>query len=485
MVRPRKRRSASRRRHSETGADAHPFGTHASRVAAFLLLVAIAPPLGCWREGAVEPVEPVNVVLITIDTLRQDHLSRNGHSRETTPTLDRLAEEGVYWQQSYAQSSWTLPSMLSLFSSLPPAVFGIREGLAPLPKPGEDGRDAPDRSTFLREMFAEQNIVLPEVLQEAGWVTAGFSTNGHLCREQGFAQGFDYFDQTSCMWGDAACVTGAATGWLDEPRSTDEERPLFLWVHFFDPHFDRAGWPPVYEAPAGYEDRFRANADTVEEETRIAYDRKIRYMDDRLAEFLEDLGARGLLGNTLLVVAADHGEEFAEKKRWGHSRSVRNTLVHVPLLMKFPGGEFTGDRGETVSNQDIAPTVLEYLGLAIPDEMEGESLLPVLRGGSPPESPVYGETRRFGRDLRFLLDRASREKLVLNFRDQRARLYDLDSDPDERHNLSRVDRERTQELVAMLEDAVEGMEARSTRSAVADELTDEQVQRLRTLGYLH
>jgi arylsulfatase len=430
-----------------------------------------------------------SVVFLTIDTLRYDHLSRNGHARETTPYLDRLADEGVYSSHCYAQSSWTLPSMLSMFSSLEPAVFGVTRGVAPIPKPDRAPKRALGGEEVLLEYFSDDYTTLTEILADHGYATAGFSTNGHLRAEQGFAQGFEIFDQESCMWGTAACIFERAVAWLDGYVERKRDRPFFLWVHLFDPHFDDRHdgdlESPLYAPAVGYANLFRSDAGlSPEERTRLAYDRKLRYTDDRIAGFVEDLRTRGILDRVILIVAADHGEEFNEKGRWGHSKSLTNTLVRVPLIFRFPMGEPRGVVNVPVGNLDIAPTLIEYLGLPPQSAMRGTSLLRAFRGDPFRPTRGYGETRRFKFDLRFLVDPTLDRKLVLDMNTGKRELYNLTDDPDELSDLASAEPETTDALERALRTAIAEMESRTAPTSRVGNLSAVEIRHLRDLGYL-
>jgi arylsulfatase A-like enzyme len=458
-----------------------------------IALIALWLWLGCGRDPAGEKPtflpDGTSVVFLTIDTLRHDHLSRNGHARETTPYLDRLADEAVYSSHCYAQSSWTLPSMLSMFSSLEPAVFGVTRGVAPIAKPNGKKKRGLAREEVLLEYFSDHYTTLPEVLAENGYATAGFSTNGHLRTEQGFAQGFEIFDQESCMWGTAACVFERAVAWLDGYVERKRDRPFFLWVHLFDPHFDerRDGdlESPRYAPARGYADLFAGDAGLpLEERTRVAYDRKLRYTDDRIAAFVEELRGRGILDRVVLIVAADHGEEFNEKGRWGHSKSLFNSLVRVPLIFRFPAGTPRGVVEVPVRNLDIAPTLLDALGLPPQPAMRGTSLLQAFRGEPFRAPPGYGETRRFGLDLRFLIDPARNRKLLLDMESGKRELYDFSADPDELSDLTAAEPETADALERALRAAIRDMESRAAPSSRVESLSAVEIQHLRELGYI-
>ncbi len=418
------------------------------------------------------------VFLLTIDTLREDHMSLSGYDRETTPFLDSFASSGVYFSNCYAQSSWTLPSMLSLISSLPPPVFGIKNGVAPIPR--FDDKEASSHTTAI-EYFAESHVTLAEALQGEGYRTVGVSTNGHLIERQGFTQGFDFFDEENCMWGTAEEAFAVAWNAIEEPS----DKPLFLWVHLFDPHFDSTGTPPLYYPQSGYQERFgeQIPGDVVLN-TIADYDRKIRYADDQIRLFFGKLYHAGYLEEMLVVVAADHGEEFFEKKLWGHAKSLANTLVHVPLIFRVPGETAGRTVDGVVSNMDVMPTILDLLGISPPETVEGESLLGALRGELFEGHAVYTETQRGKKNLRALIDPVTNRKLVLDLKKDRHQFYDLLSDRSELNNLSRREQAKTDRMVKRLRKMTEEMEKRAIVEVAPGTMTEEERKRLEGLGYM-
>jgi len=420
------------------------------------------------------------VLFLTIDTLREDHLGRSGYARETTPFLDSLAAQSVYFSRCFSQSPWTLPSMLTLISSLPPPVFGIREGVAPIPRAGE--LPAVETPEMRREAFAQAHVTLAEVLRERGYRTRGVSTNGHLIARQGFTQGFDEFDETACMWGIAECALDRALAAIERgPRDS-----LFVWVHLFDPHFDQTGQPPVYLPAPGYETLFGSDAGrSPEAAAAAAYDRKIRYTDDRLRDFFAALAERGLLDRFLVVVAADHGEEFNEKGRWGHSKALTNTLIHVPLIVHLPGGRAGGAVvDDVVRNLDVMPTILDLLGLPAPATAEGVSLRPALEGRRLPALPVYAETMRMGLHLLCLIDPALDRKVVMDFRSRSIELYAFAGDLREADDLARRFPQEALSLAERLRAMRDELAERAILETAPGEMSEEELERLRSLGYL-
>jgi arylsulfatase A-like enzyme len=217
---------------------------------------------------------------------------------------------------------------------------------------------------------------------------------------------------------------------------------------------------------------------------RRAYDRKLRYLDDQLRGFVEELRARGLLDRSVLALSADHGEEFDEHGRWGHSKALTDTLIHVPLFFRFPGGAPSGDYPLPVRNLDVAPTLLDALGVAIPPAMRGRSLLGVFRGDARASEPAYGETRRFELDLRYWLDPASERKLVLDLVKGKRSLFDTARDPGESEDLAARELETAAALERALRSRISEDEGRASSVQTGGAVSEEEQQHLEALGYL-
>jgi arylsulfatase A-like enzyme len=324
--------------------------------------------LGCER-----PVSPVeiperlaapgrpNLVLIVVDTLRADYTTPYGFSEDTSPELARWAERGVLFERVRSQSSWTKMSMASLLTSLWPRSHGVREA--------QDG-------------LADEAVTLAEVLKDAGYATYGVQTNGWLHQSFGFHQGFDryMFPKTGgdprlgrpSLWPHADRVVEEAERLIE---AHDRSRPFFLYLHFMDVH--------EYAAPPHFK--------TFGTDNRSAYLAAIRWVDDAVQRVREQLDDAGVLGRTLIVFAADHGETFGEHGVHGHARNVLTPVVWVPLVFRFPFPvEPAVGVAAQVRNVDVAPTLLELAGAAVPDGFEGTSLVPLMAGArEEPDRPSY------------------------------------------------------------------------------------------------
>jgi arylsulfatase A-like enzyme len=450
--------------------------------------VALACALGAGCAPA-----PPNVVIVSFDTLRADHLSAYGYARETSPEIDRLAAQGVRFARAYAPASWTLPSHVSLFTSQLPSAHGVRDDRLSLPA---------------------EATTLAELLSAAGFQTAGFVSWVYVGARFGLGQGFDVYrelvdaSRLEYASGGGAARAGAvvdeALRWLaDAPRT----RPFFLFVHLFDPHIDYAP-PPPYDQQFGgdpaaadgsydfvrnlvpYLGKPVAPLSPAGRERLVAlYDGEIRYADAQLGRLLRALEARG--GECLVIVLSDHGEEFGEHGSYeGHGWTLYDEVLHVPLVLRLPHGEAAGTVVEApVTLLDVAPSVLEVLGLPAHPAFEGQSLLGLARGEPAPRGRLlFAQTDRAGTRLRAVRGErfkwievrdAGAAALGLPAREGRE-LYDLASDPGEQRALRGEELPVARYLASALE-AEEG----AARGAVPVpvELSDAERERLRALGY--
>lgn len=381
-----------------------------------------------------EPAKP-DIVLIVIDSVRADHVSCNGYARATTPELDALAKTGANFTQAVASASWTQPSVMSLFTSLPPDVHQRVRPLQP---------------------HDESAVTLAQALRDAGYQTVGLTANPMSRRPFGFAKGFDHYDGYTVT---QELGPGAALGDLTSPTLNrlaegalarrDLDRPLFLFVFYMDPHWDYIPPPAFYRmftddpVPARrdiWTPGKRLDVSQAERERIIAaYDGEIRYTDTHVGSLLKIIrdGPRG--GNTAIAVCADHGEAFWERGVVAHGNNLHEEEIRVPLIIRAP--DACGDplvRGATIGAQvgliDVAPTLLDFAGTAPPEAWQGRSLRPFLSGGTVPERPLTLDTRVNGNVWRGV--RTSRHKVIAGepFTEPSA-AYDLQTDPKEENNL--------------------------------------------------
>jgi arylsulfatase A-like enzyme len=310
-----------------------------------------------------------NLILLSIDTLRRDHLDLYGYSRATAPFLRGLGAEGVVFDGFVAEAATTDPSHMTMFTSLPTEVHGVRRLLEPLEVPV---------------------TTLAEALRDAGYRTAAFTEDGPLAHERGFAIGFDAYRENK-----SASVILPAGHVEDTFRQAREwlgrngDRPFFLFLHTFQVH-------APYAPPAAYAGLFGepepAALSPAQRRTIADYDREIRYVDDQLAELVRFADERGRGADTIWVVLSDHGEEFWEHGSLGHATLPYEEVLRVPLVVRGPGVLRGARRPDALHHLDLMPTLLELAGAAPPPEARGRSFASLLREDAPPGAPARPRT---------------------------------------------------------------------------------------------
>ncbi len=419
-----------------------------------------------------------NLILISLDTLRADHLPTYGYPRDTAPFLDGLARSGTVFEHAITAASSTTPAHMSLFTSLPPSAHGVV-------KISDFSALAPGART------------LAEMLGAQGFVTAAFCEDGAITRGRGFERGFDFYYENPPPVPHVPEVQSARTfaralDWLDGTG----ERRLFLFLHTYEVH-------APYEPPAAWEGHFEGDGHSGEEPGRLKrdlYDREIRYLDGRLEALWSGLAERGLLERSLVVVTSDHGEEFYEHGFWGHGATVYEEQLRVPLLFVGPGVPSGQRIAAPVGFTDILPTLLELMGVPVPAQATGTSFAPLLRGEPAPpgwsDRPFYSEAwypERLGNRKRVLMQptiavRQGQRKLLRRTTRKgfQYEYYDLARDPHEQIDLHPRKAPRAADLHALLE------QYDTQNAAIANELTPsktaptldpDQKTRLRALGY--
>lgn len=382
-----------------------------ARSAALFGLLACAALSACdgsAKGGAVLPAPlegKPNVLLVSIDTLRADHVGAYGAERASTPTLDRIAREEVRFTQALSPAPLTLPSHATLLTALDPPRHGVRHnGIHCLP---------------------ESVTTLAERFREAGYTTGAVVGAAVLSARYGLAQGFDHYDdaivpQAGRVGGaaaqrDARAVREAAWSWL--ARAPE---PFFLFVHFYDPHSS-------YQPPPPFD--------------RMAhpYDGEIAYVDAELGGLLAHLEGSGRLAKTLVAVTADHGESLGEHEEATHAYTVYDATQRVPLLLRGPGVPVARREDTVVRLADVAPTLLARAGvapLAPSSELDGRDLTPLLRDASAPvDRLAYVESLATQIDQGWAPLHGMRSTDALLIRAPRSELYVLAGDPSQTNNV--------------------------------------------------
>ena len=433
-----------------------------------------------------------NVLLITVDTLRADHVSSYGYHLKTTPNIDRLAAEGARFENTYSTIPLTGPSHFSMFTGRYPQEHGARI----------NGAAVPDNSKWL---------ALPQILRKFGYQNAAFVSawplTGRLTR---LDRWFDHYDEelsrsyrvfTSTRF--AEDVTPRAINWLRQKR----QKPFFLWVHYFDPHEpyhlrERFASPEkLADPPAGLPTASKEMSD------RIArYDSEVSYADHHIGQLLASLDELGLRDSTLVSLTSDHGESLGEHGYVGHGRSLSENVVRVPLIFRLPGKIEAGQViRENVSLLDLTPTLLGFTVAEritqeeVPISFAGMSLAPAMAAGNElPQRPIrfvtFSGKKAFAprwlswmwipNETRMPLHVGTTEgsrKLIWSPRDEELALYDLAEDAFELNPdvFAKNDRTYKQETPAMARwfDSTNLEDAEAT-------LSERDTEILKSLGYV-
>ncbi|HKW65777.1 MAG TPA: sulfatase-like hydrolase/transferase [Terriglobales bacterium] len=427
-----------------------------------LLLLAAGSSLTSWAE-------PANVILITLDTTRADRMGFLGSSRGLTPNLDALARQSAVFLRAYSQVPLTTPSHATILTGTYPQFNHVSDLGSPLEK------GLP---------------YLPEILRRQGYRTAAFVGSQVLdpksASAPGFNRGFDTYDapfharrpgedRYHSIERRGMEVVEQALGWLNRrPRG-----PFFLWLHFYDPH-------DPYDPPPPFKTQYASSP----------YDGEIAYVDSAVGRLLAALRTRGLYQHTLLVVVADHGEAFGEHGELSHGLFLYDDTLHVPLLMKLPG---TRARHLAIESRvglvDIAPTLLQELGISPPPAMQGASLLQLMKGvagqatttarsglaARTPDRPEYAETDYPHRAFGWSSLRSWRAGKYLYIDAPERELYDQTTDPGDLHNLAGSAPAVADAMAAQLET----FRRKTFRTGGAQTaLTPQQAAQLQALGYV-
>ncbi len=344
------------------------------------LVVLVAPSFlllaSCGKGPDAQAEAPPNVLILLIDALRADHLSCYGYERKTSPHIDALALESLRFENAFAQSPWTKPSIPTLFTSLYPIQHRVYEG--------ERMRSTGQRES---DVLSEECFTLAESMREAGYETVGFVNNAHLLASQGLAQGFDRYEQDNY---DANQIHQMFYRFLDE-RSSRE--PFFAYLHYLDVHWPFCPVAPFDEkfpSPAGargfsdeewkgLRERINEGEESLTDADRQRmidlHDGGISELDDKIGQLLSSLRKMGLLENTLIVLTSDHGEELFDHGEVGHGGTLFEEVVRVPFLVRLPGGKGARVSQKTARLLDVFPTVAHFSHARPPAAGIGRNLL--------------------------------------------------------------------------------------------------------------
>ncbi len=408
------------------------------------------------------PAPRPNVVLVTFDTTRADHFGCYGNDSIETPVVDQLAAEGVLFRQAISAVPVTAPSHSTILTGKYPPAHGVR-----------------DNGLFV---LTDNQVTLAEILKQEGYATAAAVGSFPLDSQFGLDQGFDVYDDSftasyedflgqrirpkSGLFFDerkAALVNEAIFPWLEE----NHQQPFFLWLHYFDPH-------QPFEPPAPYNQLYATDP----------YKGEIAYSDESLGVVIDKLRELGVWDDTLLVFTSDHGEGLGEHNETTHSTLAYNATLHVPMIMRLPGGPEGSVVEERIGTVDIVPTLLDWLGIEPPAEVQGRSLLPLIEKEKDPgfPRPQYAETLapRFSHslgELRVLFHRQF--KYIFG---PRPELFDLENDPGELYNLLESEPDVAEAMHQRLETFLAEHAAQDPDAVL--EIDADVRARLEALGYI-
>ena len=327
---------------------------------------------------------PHNIIWIVVDALRADHVSSYGYARPTTPNLDEwIGRQGVRFQNVTTATPWTFPASAAMMTGRTPSAYGL----------DWDHTNLPNKAR-----------TLAEYLQAAGYHTVGLVSAPFIRGDRGFSQGFDVYEDRlarghpTSYRGLANELNNLTTSWLAGSRGPGK-RPLFLFLYYFDPHtwynpvppYDTL-YDPDYRGPVTSkvyadgrdttEDKVKLTARDVEH-LQALYDGEITYWDHYLGQMLTALDKRKLLDQALVIMTSDHGDMFGEHYLWTHGNCLYEDVLRVPLLMRFPAVIQPGLVVETpVQNMDVMPTILDWAGIRVQEELHAVSLRALAQGAS-------------------------------------------------------------------------------------------------------
>lgn len=455
-----------------------------------------------------------NVLLVTIDSLRADHLSTTEYERETTPVADALADDGVHFTQAIANGPSTRSSFPSILTSTYPLMYG--------------------GYTYL----SDNRPFIARTMSEAGYETAAFHSNPHVGAPQNYDTGFNTFNDTaegseemaslkdrverhldpngllyrflrrayhlasmatdSAAYARASTINENAINWLTKQRDPNE--PFFLWVHYMDVHYPfqppeesmrELGLEPLSNRRvADLNGRMQEEPESLDEADKEdllkLYDAEIRYTDHALGELLDQLERLGVRDGTAVIYCADHGEAFGEHGRYGHHPYLYDELLKVPFIIDAP--EISASScDKQIELVDIGPTVYDLTGVDTPAAIQGTSVIETLNDPNADETAIAAASgnnivAKNVDEWKYFACRTPNWKCFWRIADEEVELYDLNEDPDELQDVSQQKPEVVDRLRGHIEDNL--AEARATELDLPEIEHSETVkQRLQDLGY--
>ena len=440
---------------------------------AVLILLATPCPGCCPHSETTKP----NLVIVLVDTLRADHVGYHGYARATTPNIDAVKKRSVAFMNHYSHSSRTGPAVASIFTGLHPRSHGLLT------------------EWNARGALASAQVTLAEILSRHGYTCSGFVGNFAVSRGLGFAQGFDTYEYIESSG--APDVNRLALSALEERSG-----PFFFYLHYMEPH-------SPYEAPEEYRGLFEDSpyegpitgnhyqlddimlgelspTDRDIRRLETLYDQDIRYLDDEFQSVVDVLESSGTLDNTVFVFVADHGEEFWDHGSVLHGYTLYEEQLRVPLFISAPGFEGEEEIQAITRHVDLLPTLLELLQIEEAVEVQGTSLVPWMRDTKrdEPTGPVYAQASlRAVKTSKGDSYSSHGWKLIrMRLPGYREELYQLLDDPHERRDLAA---ERPETVERLREEMRQFEEILPVGQAGEALLSEEDIEKLRALGYVN
>ncbi len=465
---------------------------------ALLVLPALSPLFVralaiVYGHSGLSPETSLNVVVIGIDTLRADCVNLTPPAegeRDRTPNLRELARHGVRFTQAISQSPWTMPAFASIFTGKYPLEHG---------------------AVSLSGNLRDREVTLAEILREAGYKTGSFVSNDYTDQKHGFRQGNDEFKE-DCVKSATEVTSKGITDQAADFVERHTGQPFFLFAHYMDPHYqyvDHQGWTWADDYRGWWKDqndldnlvrnRNLVNATDLKW-LRDLYDEEIAYTDSEIGRLLATLKRSGVMDRTLIVVVADHGEEFMDHGNFSHTTTLYEELVHVPMFIVVPNAKDAGsERTDVVETRSVFSTVLDCLGIDFGSRSRPKGLLPAPSKQS--KTPAVGELAvagaehafsmvwlpdakpKWGKQFEIASLRTPRWKLIDNITRKVYELFDIAADPGEKHDLSGSEPEVFKNLRAELDAWIENQELHAGDLPHAESGGD-NASRLKSLGYM-
>ncbi|MBI2667507.1 sulfatase [Candidatus Woesearchaeota archaeon] len=440
-----------------------------------------------------------NVIIIGIDTLRADHLGYNGYYRNTSPNIDEFSNEGVVFKNTFSQAPSTLPSFATIFTSLYPIMHKAQIENGPV-------------------ALSNESKTIAEILKENGYYNIAYTGGGQVAKEFGLGQGFNIYEGNVCynyitaplikkgVIADLKCLEDSIEIVMHN-INLNKDRKFFLFFHNYVTHYPHVLSTNKYSIFTDYnnirEEYSNIITDPLVVKNKLVedinngkikmnnelkdyiigrYDDTIYYMDDWIGYLLEEIKKSDIMDNTIIIFLGDHGEEFTEHGMIGlHSHTLYDELLHVPLIIKYPKS-----KPKVIDQQvrliDVMPTILDILNISIKEELQGETLIPIIQGKDK-KLPVFSslEYTSEGQPLKISIRKDS-FKLIYDLKYKRTELFDLSKDKNELNNVASKHKAKANELKKEL---LEWYENNKNYNMEKEKIHDATLLELKSLGYIN